>query len=177
MFHENDFQIDEHFNICGMSAIVTVRCWILNLTRCTRVWFAHTHTASSDFTMLLNAINSCAISPQVRNWWQNQPQSEKTSFHSPHCHLPLSPSSTSIHIQQIQASGMRSGGGGLGAEGGDGKEGGFVWVILNSVPALLVAREWPIISHWAKWHEFININNSSKFIFSGCFTEAQAGPH
>ncbi len=55
--------------------------------------------------------------------------------------------------------------------------GGLVWVIVNSAPALLVAQEWPIISHWAKWHEFININNSSKIVFSGCCTEAPTGPY
>lgn len=87
--------------------------------------------------------------------------------------LSSSHPSVTIHIQQSQAGGRRGAGGGLGVEGGDGK----VWVILNSGPAPLVAREWPIISHWAKWHEFININNSSKFIFSGGWTEAQAGPH
>lgn len=96
--------------------------------------------------------------------------------------IPLSSShpTTPIHIQQIQACAIRrkgGGRGGLGVEGGDEEEGGLVWVIVNSAPALLVAQEWPIISHWAKWHEFININNSSKFVFSGCCTEAQAGPY
>lgn len=81
---------------------------------------------------------------------------------------------SSIHIQQVEACGMRRDGRGRWRWGERGK---LVWVIVNSAPARLVAREWPIISHWAKWHEFININNSSKFIFSGWRTEAQAGPH
>ena len=107
----------------------------------------------------------------MSNWWQKQPQSGKHSFSlsiivlslprlPPSLHLPP------IHIQQIQACGIRRGRTG---SGGCGEEGRLLRVIVNSAPALLVVPEWPIISHWAKWHEFININNSSKFVFSGCW--------
>lgn len=113
--------------------------------------------------------------PHLLRWETGQTKKEKNIYLSFHITFPPLDLSTPIHIQQIiQACAIRRG---SGLEGGHGEEGGMVRLIVNSAAALLVAQQWPIISHWAKWQEFININNSNKFVFFRCCTEPQTEPY